>query len=124
MGSQPDTELDPERARQLIAAEGAQALDLRGEDDFAAGHIAGAVRAGSEEIDEATLEAVDSERPVMVVCEDGKRSSDAAAALRERGYEAAVVKGGMKAWGGDGLPTQPRENEEFEGPRRPGPLGT
>jgi rhodanese-related sulfurtransferase len=123
--SQPELEeesLDPKRARELIARERAQALDLRDEDDFADAHIVGAVRADDEEI-EAALEALDQDRPVMVVCADGKRSSEVAADLRERGYQAAVVEGGMKAWTGDSLPTQPREDEEFEGPRRPGPLG-
>jgi rhodanese-related sulfurtransferase len=115
--------LDPERARELIASEGAQAVDLREEDDFADGHIAGAIRADGADIDDA-LESLSQDRPVVVVCADGKRSPDVAADLRERGYQAAVVKGGMKAWTGDSLPTQPREDEEFHGPRRPGPLGT
>jgi rhodanese-related sulfurtransferase len=115
--------LDPKRARELIASEGGQAVDLREEDDFADGHIAGAVRADEADIDDA-LESLSQDRPVVVVCADGKRSPDVAADLRERGYQAAVVKGGMKAWTGDGLPTQPREDEEFHGPRRAGPLGT
>lgn len=114
--------LDPEHARKLIATEGAQALDLREQDDFAEGHIVGAVRADEGDIDEA-LESLSDDRPVVVVCADGKRSPDVAADLRERGYQAAVVKGGMNAWTGDSLPTQPREDEEFHGPRRPGPLG-
>jgi rhodanese-related sulfurtransferase len=114
--------LDAKRARELIASEGVQTLDLRDEDDFADAHIAGAVRAEGDEI-EGALESLDQDRPVVVVCADGKRSSDVAADLRERGLQAAVVKGGMKAWTGDGLPVQPREAEEFHGPRRPGPLG-
>jgi rhodanese-related sulfurtransferase len=114
--------LDPKRARELIASEGVQALDLREEDDFADAHIAGAVRADADEID-AAIESLDEDRPVVVVCADGERSPEVAADLRERGYQAAVVKGGMKAWTGDDLPVQPREAEEFHGPRRPGPLG-
>jgi hypothetical protein len=43
--------------------------------------------------------------------------------LRENGFEAASVEGGMKAWTSDSLPFQPAEDEEFHGPRRPGPLG-
>ena len=117
-----DETLDPEQARKLIASEGAQAVDLREEDDFAHGHIAGAVRAEEGDLEEV-LESLSEERPVVVVCADGKRSPDVAADLRERGYQAAVVKGGMNAWTGDSLPTQPREDEEFHGPRRPGPLG-
>jgi rhodanese-related sulfurtransferase len=119
---QVDEELDAERARELIASDGAQTLDLREEDEFADAHIAGAVRAEPDEV-EGALESLSQDRPVVVVCADGKRSSEVAADLRERGFQAAVIKGGMKAWNGDSLPTQPRETEEFHGPRRPGPLG-
>jgi len=115
--------VDPKRARELIATERIQTLDLRDQDDFADAHIAGAVRVEGDDI-EAALESLDEDRPVIVVCADGKRSAEVASDLRERGCQAAVIKGGMKAWAGDSLPTQPREDEEFEGPRRPGPLGS
>jgi rhodanese-related sulfurtransferase len=120
---QVEEELDAERARELIASEGAQTLDVRGQDEFAEGHIAGAVRTDEGEV-EAALEALSQDRPVVVVCADGKRSPEVAADLRERGFQASVIKGGMKAWSGDSLPTIPRDTEEFHGPRRPGPLGS
>jgi rhodanese-related sulfurtransferase len=125
MASQPEDEtLDPKRARELIASEEAriQVLDLRDEDEFTAAHIAGAVRSDRDEV-ESALESFDQDRPVVVVCEDGERSAAVAVELRDHGYQAAVVKGGMKAWSDDSLPTQPREAEEFHGPRRAGPLG-
>jgi rhodanese-related sulfurtransferase len=119
---QVEEELDAERARELIASDGAQTLDLREEDEFAAAHIAGALRAEQDEV-EGALESLSQDSPVVVVCADGKRSSEVAADLRERGFQATVIKGGMKAWSGESLPTLPRETEEFHGPRRPGPLG-
>lgn len=125
MGSELNEEtLAPERARELIAREQAQPLDLREDDEeFAEAHIAGAVRLEDGELDQ-TVESLDKERPVIVICDDGERSSEVAADLRERGYQAANVKGGMKGWTGDSLPTIPRETEEFHGPSRPGPLGS
>jgi rhodanese-related sulfurtransferase len=125
MGSEKleDRELEPGRARELVASEGGQVLDVRGDEEFLADRIAGAVRAESEDID-AALEALDQDQPVLVVCEDGKRSAEIADDLRERGYQAAAIKGGMKAWTGAKMPTLPREAEEFHGPRRPGPLGS
>ena len=123
MGSELNEEtLEPKRARELIAREGVQVLALQDEDDFAEAHIAGAVRFEGDEVD-AAVESLDEDRPVVVVCPDGEQSAEVAADLRERGYEAADVKGGMKAWSGDKLPTLPREAEDFHGPRRPGPLG-
>jgi rhodanese-related sulfurtransferase len=123
MAPELDESVDPKRARELIARDRVQAVDLRDEDDFASEHIAGAMRAEPDDLDQAG-ESLDEDRPVIVVCADGKRSAEAASDLRDRGFEAAAVKGGMKAWTGDGLPTQPREDEEFEGPKRPGPLGS
>jgi rhodanese-related sulfurtransferase len=117
-----EEELAPDQARQLIASERGQVLDLRGDEEFAEDRIAGAVRAENEDID-AALESLDEDRPVLVVCEDGKQSAEVAEDLRERGYQAATIKGGMKGWTGDKMPTLPRESEEFHGPRRPGPLG-
>jgi rhodanese-related sulfurtransferase len=118
-----EEELEPARARELIATEGAQPLDLRDEDQYAEVRIAGTVRASEDDLDEA-LESIDQDRPVVVVCEDGERSAKVAADLRDRGYQAAALKGGMKAWAGDKNPTIPRDTEEFHGPRRPGPLGS
>ena len=118
-----EEELEPARARELIATEGAQPLDLRDEDQYAEVRIAGTVRASEDDLDEA-LESIDQDRPVVVVCEDGERSAKVAADLRDRGYQAAALKGGMNAWAGDKHPTIPRDTEEFHGPRRPGPLGS
>ncbi len=124
MGSEElsERELEPGRARELIASEGGQVLDLRGDEEFAEDRIAGAIRAGGEDVD-AVLGSLDENRPVVVVCEDGERSSGMAEELRERGLRAAAIKGGMKAWTGEGMPTLPREAEEFHGPRRSGPPG-
>jgi rhodanese-related sulfurtransferase len=112
--------VEPKRARELLASERAQTVDLQDDDDFRAGHVAGAMRADPDDLDRA-IEPLDEDRPVIVVCADGERSAEVVSDLRERGLQAAAVKGGMKAWAGDGLPIQPREDEEFEGPRRTAP---
>jgi rhodanese-related sulfurtransferase len=121
MGSEQlkEEELAPDRARELIASEGGQVLDLRGDEEFATYHIAGAIRPENEDV-ETALESLDEDRPVVVVCEDGERSAQVAADLRERGYQAATIKKGMKGWTGDKMPTIPRETEEFHGPRSSG----
>jgi rhodanese-related sulfurtransferase len=120
MASELDESIDPKRARELIAREGAQAVDLQDDEDYRAGHIAGATRADPDDLGRA-VEPLEEDRPVIVVCADGERSAEVAADLRECGMQAAVLEGGMKAWAGDGLPIQPREAEEFEGPKRTSP---
>ena len=107
--------VQPKRARELIARDGAQPLDLRSEEEFAAGHIAGAVRASANEID-AALESLDADRAVLVVSVDGEATDEVAATLRDRGFEAAPIEGGMNGWVDDKLPMLPRETEEFHGP--------
>ena len=107
-----DEELDAKRAREVIASDGGQALDLRDLDDWGDGHIAGAVRVDDGDV-EAALESLTQDQPVVVVCADGERSAEVAADLRERGFTASILKGGMKSWTGAGLPTQPRDEEDF-----------
>ena len=41
---------------------------------------------------------VPEDGPVVTVCGVGKSSAVAAEQLRERGYEALTLEGGMKAW--------------------------
>jgi rhodanese-related sulfurtransferase len=115
-------ELAPDDAREVIATERGQTVDVRDGEEFAAGHIPGAVNVPEDEL-EKRLDELSKDGPVIVVCASGSQSARAAEQLRERGYEAASMKGGMKAWQGDSLPLQPAEDEEFHGPRRPGPLG-
>jgi len=127
-GAEDDSErLDEERidaakARKLIATSGTQPIDIRDADSFSAGHIAGGVRVEEGDLD-SEFEDRSKDDPVIVVCQDGERSAQVAETLRERGFNAASIEGGMDAWSGDSLPLQPGEDEEFEGPRRPGPLG-
>ena len=112
--------VEPKRARELIAREGGQLLDLRGDDEWVEARIAGAVRPEGDDLD-ATLESLDEDRPLLVICSDGERSAEVAGELRERGFQAASIKGGMKGWTGDSLPFLPRETEEFKGPSKTSP---
>ena|SRR5436190_9058144 len=115
-------ELVPEDAREVVASQRGQAVDLRDREEFGQGHIPGAVNVPEEELEER-LDELSKDLPVIVVCAEGDRSGQVVAQLREHGYEAASVKGGMKSWGSDDMPLQPAEDEEFHGPQRAGPLG-
>ena len=115
--------LSAEEARKLIAGEDpVQVLDLRPQEEFAEGHITGAENVDPDDLDSAVSELSEGER-VIVVCADGERSGEIAATLCDEGFDAASVKGGMDSWTSDKLPVQPREEQEYHGPRRPGPLG-
>ena len=108
----PDTSLPQippqELAERLDRGESLQVLDVRAPEKVERGHI----DIGSEldfhahpnsrilalpDVNELHL---DAKRPIAVVCGHGNSSKKATAFLRERGYEAYSVIGGMAAWEG------------------------
>jgi rhodanese-related sulfurtransferase len=98
-------ELSREEARKLVE-DGAQLLDVRADHEWEAGRIAGASHLPLDELAQRAGE-IDRERPVVVYCRGGNRSSMAAAALVEAGYDASKLSEGIVGWAGDGLPLEP-----------------
>ena len=74
-------------------------LDVRTEEEFAGGHIKGAVLIPHDEI-EAKAESVitDKERLILVYCRSGRRSKIAAEKLVELGYSNVKEFGGINDW--------------------------
>lgn len=99
-----------EDARQLVAKNEVEVIDLRDEEGWTDGHIPGAHRAG-EDLD-AKLEEIGSERKLLIVCADGSRSAEVAEELGSDDREAVSLKGGMDAWRSEGGPSQPTEDYE------------
>jgi len=99
--STPPGEIDPRAAAASAADGSALLLDVREDDEWAAGHIAGAQHIPLSRID---LAAVPSDRPVIAVCRSGNRSGRVAAALAGAGIEVSNLVGGMLAWHEAGLP--------------------
>ena len=81
-------------------------LDVRsaGEYDGELGHVANAVLIPLDELRER-LEEIPRDRPVVAICQSGKRSAMAAQILLKAGVErAANLAGGMIQWNRLGLP--------------------
>jgi rhodanese-related sulfurtransferase len=95
-----EPEVDPLEADRLVAG-GALLLDVREPDEWAAGHAPAAVH-----VPLRTLPANRPEpgRAIVAVCRSGARSARAAEALRQWGYDAVNLAGGMQAWATAGLP--------------------
>jgi glyoxylase-like metal-dependent hydrolase (beta-lactamase superfamily II) len=95
-----------ELAERLDRGEPFQVLDVRAADKVAAGHVAFgpalAFRAmpNSEIFTLPSLDSLglDPARPVAVICGHGNSSKQTVTFLRERGYQASSVAGGMAAW--------------------------
>ena len=86
-------------------------VDVREPEEFAAGHVPGAVNLPQAEL-ATRLEEVPRDRPLMLVCRSGYRSLRAAQFLRQVGYEDVVsVDGGTDAWHASGRPIETEESQ-------------
>jgi rhodanese-related sulfurtransferase len=112
------TAVDPRTASELVEG-GAQVVDVRGDHEHAAGHIAGAQHIRLDLLTEEH-EALDRDRPIVFYCRAGNRSELPANAFRASGWEAYHVDGGLLAWAEAGLPLEPEDGEVAERPNLPG----
>ena len=100
-------EVSRAEARKLIE-EGAQLVDVRADHEWEVGRIAGATHLPLDELAGRAGE-LEKERPVVVYCRGGNRSSMAAAALAEAGYDAKKLSEGIVGWSEEGLPLEPED---------------
>lgn len=98
-------EVSRAEARAMLD-DGAQLIDVRAEHEWAAGHVGGATHLPLPELASRVGE-LDKDRPVVVYCRGGNRSSMATAALAEAGYDAAKLSEGIVGWAGEDLPLEP-----------------
>jgi rhodanese-related sulfurtransferase len=103
-GNEP-REVSLEEARKMLD-EGAQLIDVRADHEWNAGHIGGAKHVPLPELPRRTGE-IDQDRPVVVYCRGGNRSSMATAALEDAGYEAVKLSEGIVGWNAEQLPLEP-----------------
>ena len=100
-------EVSRDEAKKLIE-DGAQVIDVRTDHEWDVGRIAGATHLPLDELNERTGE-IDKDRPVLLYCRGGNRSTMAAAALAEAGYDAAKLSEGIVGWDEAGLPLAPED---------------
>jgi len=98
-------EISREEARKLMS-EGAQLIDVRADHEWEVGRIAGADHVPLPELPQR-LGEIDKDRPVVVYCRGGNRSSMATDALTEAGYDAVKLSEGIVGWNEDELPLEP-----------------
>ncbi|HEX6202674.1 MAG TPA: rhodanese-like domain-containing protein [Thermoanaerobaculia bacterium] len=90
----------------LAAGETIHVLDVRGDEEWEAGHVQGARHVMAGELPERLAEVPDDGHPVALVCRSGYRSTVAASVLERAGRTDLInVTGGMSAWERAGLPT-------------------
>ncbi len=101
-----DGDYTPREVAELLAQGELQLIDVRQRHEHEAGRIA-----GGRLIELADLPAhahgIDRNRPVVLYCRSGARSAMATAALRQAGFQAHNMAGGMLDWDAAGLPIEP-----------------
>ena len=83
--------------------EGAWLLDVREDDEWAAGYAPGARHIPLGQLG-ARVAEIPQDQAVYVICRSGVRSARAAQALAQAGWEAVNVAGGMQQWAAAGRP--------------------
>jgi rhodanese-related sulfurtransferase len=82
-------------------------LDVREDDEWAAGHAPNAIHIPLGDLPSRLAELAEVGKgagAVAVTCRGGGRSSRAVAWLTQQGYDVANLEGGMKAWHAAGKP--------------------
>jgi rhodanese-related sulfurtransferase len=103
----PSTAADP-ATRPLI-------VDVREPDEFAAGRIAGVALLPISQFVARHAE-LPKDRPLLIICAAGSRSSSATMYLLQAGWtDVRNVTGGMTAWSAAGLPVRTGSPDPGEG---------
>lgn len=86
-----------DEARQLVKS-GALLVDVRSPAEFAGGHIEGAINVPLQTLGANMKKLGDKERPVVVYCASGVRSSSAAGMIKGAGYADVRNLGAKSRW--------------------------
>jgi rhodanese-related sulfurtransferase len=105
--SEAGNEVSREEAQKLIEG-GAQVIDVRTDHEWEVGRIKGATHLPLDELAQRAGE-IDKERPVVLYCRGGNRSTMATAALADAGYDARKLSEGIVGWVEAGLPVDPED---------------
>ena len=93
-------ENNDEEFAELIADSNVVILDVRKADEFAEGHIKGAILIDQFKSDfiELAKAKLPKDKTTAVYCRSGRRSANAAGKLADVGYKCVNLKGGILAW--------------------------
>jgi hydroxyacylglutathione hydrolase len=108
VGSGPNgtPEVDVAEVARVWADRSAQLVDVREPDEWADGHIPGAIHIPLGELAQRSDELI-KEMPVVVLCRSGVRSLTGADELIAHGFtDVASFNGGMLAWARAGHPVE------------------
>lgn len=89
----------------LLNNEQGVVLDVRGQKDFSAGHITGALHIPYEKLASRMAELEKHRGKTLVVVDAmGQHAGSVSRELKKAGFDAAKLSGGIATWRGDNLP--------------------
>lgn len=91
---------------ELIQSANIQLLDVRTAEEFAEGHLEGALNVdiNQETFLQDAKTVLETEKPVAVYCRSGRRSAKAAEILIKEGFKVTNLEGGILAWTEEKMP--------------------
>ncbi len=119
-GQQNVENVDVKGFSELTEDPGAILLDVRTAEEFAEGHIPGAINIDQKQDDfiEKAKSQLSTDKTIAVYCRSGRRSANAAGRLTAEGYKCLNLKGGILAWKEANMPvtTDTYEVDVFKTP--------
>jgi len=96
----------------FISTADVQLVDVRTAEEYAEGHINGAVLLDVKRDDfiANAFKVLNKDKPVAVYCRSGKRSANAADQLTRQGFKVANLKDGIIGWTESGKPVVVHED--------------
>jgi len=95
-GLRGTTRKDP-KAHELVE-QGGRIVDVRTANEYAAGHVDGALNIPVDQIADRMSELEPKDQPILLYCASGMRSARAARMLKEAGFDAVHDMKTMSAW--------------------------
>ena len=83
---------------EQVASRAAVLIDVRRDDEWAAGHAAGALHFELARMERGELPAVPKDGTIYLYCQGGTRSAAAAEILQRNGFSRARNIGGVADW--------------------------
>lgn len=99
--SDPREEIPADEVLKMVeAGKSPSLIDVREDEEVAAGKIPGAYHIRMSEVPDR-LDEIDKDKEHIIVCRSGRRSGRIAEFLRSEHYDAKNMAGGMIQWQGD-----------------------
>ncbi|ACJ33906.1 Rhodanese-related sulfurtransferase [Anoxybacillus flavithermus WK1] len=95
------TNISVDEAAQMMQKEDVVVLDVRTEEEYASGHIPGAILLPLQQLPDR-VDELNKNKTYIVVCRSGNRSAQASELLVKEGFSSIYnMTGGMNEWKGE-----------------------